>query len=132
MFEIAIKILAFQGLLVIVISCLGLLGMVVFTTRNRIKEIGIRKVLGASEGKLIWLLSRSFLNLLLIATLIGVPLSYLLFDFTLSQMQFQYAGIGFAEIFISVFLLFLFGGSVIYWQTKKVASINPAENLRSE
>ena len=131
-FEISIKVLVWQGFFVIVISCLGLLGMVVFTTNNRIKEIGIRKILGASEGKLIWLLSKSFLTLLLIATIIGVPISYLLFDFTLSRMQYQYVGIGFIEIFISVFILFLVGGSVIYWQTKKVASINPVENLRSE
>lgn len=131
-FEIAIKVLAWQGFFVIVISCLGLLGMVVFTTNNRIKEIGIRKVLGASEGKLIWLLSKSFLTLLIIATVIGVPISYLLFDFTLSRMQYQYVGIGFIEIFFSIFLLFLVGGVVIYWQTKKVASINPVDNLRNE
>ncbi len=131
--ETAIKVLGMQGVFVIVISCLGLLGMVVFSSNNRIKEIGIRKVLGASENNLVWLLSKSFLSLLIISTVIGVPISYFLFDKMLfSQMQYEYTGIGIFEIFTSVLILFLVGGSVIFWQTKKVASINPIENLRSE
>ncbi|MCF8261952.1 MAG: ABC transporter permease [Melioribacteraceae bacterium] len=131
-FENAIKVLGLQGVFVMVISCLGLLGMVVFSTNNRIKEIGIRKVLGASEGKLIWLLSKSFLSLLLISTAIGVPISYFIFDRMLSRMRYEYVGIGLFEILASVSILFIAGGSVILWQTKKIASINPVENLRSE
>lgn len=130
--EAAIKVLGVQGIFVMIISCLGLLGMVVFSTNNRIKEIGIRKVFGASENNLVWLLSKSFLSLLLISTIIGVPISYFLFDRMLSQMRYEYVGIGIFEIVTSVLVLFLVGGSVIFWQTKKVASINPVENLRSD
>ncbi len=131
-YKIMIKVLGFQGVLVMVISCLGLLGMVVFTTENRIKEIGLRKVLGASENELIWLMAKGFIKLLLISAIIGIPISYFLFDFTLSQAQYNYAGINYIEITASLLMLFLLGGLTIYWQTRKVASINPIENLRNE
>ncbi len=131
-YDIMIKILGFQGMLVIVISCLGLLGMVVFTTENRIKEMGIRKVLGASESGLIWLISKTFVKLLLIATAIGTPIAYLLFDSMLLQTQHYTVGVGWFEVFISVVIMFLLGGITIYWQTKKVAGINPADHLRNE
>lgn len=131
-YDIMIKIMGFQGILVIVISCLGLLGMVVFTTENRIKEMGIRKVLGASENGLIWLVSKSFLKLLLIATVIGTPIAYLLFNSMLLQTQHYTVGVGLLDVLISISILFLLGGITIYWQTKKVAGINPVDHLRNE
>lgn len=131
-YEIMIKVLGFQGILVIVISCLGLLGMVVFTTENRIKEMGIRKVLGASEHSLIWLISKHFVKLLLIATAIGSPIAYFVFDSMLLQTQHYSGGVGLLEIIISVFIMFLLGGITIYWQTRKVAGINPVDHLRNE
>lgn len=60
-----IKICGFLGVLAISISCLGLLGMVVFTLENRVKEIGIRKVMGASETNVVLLLSKHFVKMML-------------------------------------------------------------------
>ncbi|MEQ8425526.1 MAG: ABC transporter permease, partial [Cyclobacteriaceae bacterium] len=62
--------------LAIIISCLGLLGMATYTTETRIKEISIRKVLGASDGALVFLLSRGFVRILLISIFIAVPAAY--------------------------------------------------------
>ena len=131
-YNIMMKVLGFQGMLVIVISCLGLLGMVVFTTENRVKEIGIRKILGASENKLVWLVSKGFMKLLLIATVVGAPIAFVIFDTMLSKTQYYSVGISYVEIVISVLIMYFLGGITIYWQTKKVTSINPVENLRDE
>ena len=71
-FKMGSRIIGFVGFLTILISCLGLLGMVVYTIEGRLKEVGIRKVLGASEGNLNWQLAKGFLVLLSIAILIAV------------------------------------------------------------
>ncbi len=75
-----IKIIGFLSFLAISIASMGLFGMVAFTTETRLKEISIRKVLGASSGKLIYLLSRGFLALLSISALIALPVTYLFFE----------------------------------------------------
>ncbi|WP_315815940.1 ABC transporter permease [Paraflavitalea speifideaquila] len=70
--------LGFLTLITITIASLGLLGMVIYSTETRRKEIGIRKVMGASIAIIMTLLSRSFLKLLLIAGAIALPIGYLL------------------------------------------------------
>ncbi len=76
-FAVMIKVIGFLAFLAICIASLGLFGMVVFTTETRLKEISIRKVLGASEGSLVMKLSYSFLILLLVASVIALPVTYL-------------------------------------------------------
>jgi ABC-type antimicrobial peptide transport system permease subunit len=68
--DASVKLAGFIAFLAIVIASLGLLVMVVFTTETRVKEVSIRKVLGASEGRLLYLLGRGFILLLTIAALI--------------------------------------------------------------
>ncbi|MEP1892743.1 MAG: FtsX-like permease family protein, partial [Cyclobacteriaceae bacterium] len=131
-YQIAIKVLGFQGLLVIVISCLGLLGMVVFTTESRVKEIGIRKVMGASEKSLIWTIGKSFFKLLVIAAVVGSPIAYFLFNILLSNMQFYSKGVGVIELLVPILTMLLIGGATVVLQTRSVAKTNPAENLRIE
>ena len=75
-----IKIVAFLAFLAITIASLGLLGMVVFITETRIKEISIRKVLGASVANLISLMSKGFIWLLIISTIIAIPAGYFIMD----------------------------------------------------
>jgi ABC-type antimicrobial peptide transport system permease subunit len=74
------KLWGFMGLLAITIACLGLLGTVVFTIKNRVKEVSIRKVMGASSGSLVYLLSRDFIMLLAIAGVLTIPGVYLLME----------------------------------------------------
>lgn len=126
------KICGFLGILAISISCLGLLGMVVFTVENRIKEIGIRKVMGASTATITTLLSRDFTKLMLIAALIATPLTYLFFDKLYLRMQEYKMPIGISEIIISVLLMLILGLATILSQTVKAAKANPVDTLRSE
>ncbi len=75
LFNLASKVLGLVGILAVIIASMGLLGMVVYAVEGRMKEVGIRKVLGASMDSLIWQLSREFVILLGIAAVIALPLS---------------------------------------------------------
>ena len=79
-YRIMYRIFTFLALLAISISTMGLLGMAVFTTETRIKEVSIRKVLGATERNLVMILSRSFMFMLLISAVIAIPLTYYIFS----------------------------------------------------
>ncbi len=127
-----IKICGFLGLLAISISCLGLLGMVVFTVENRVKEIGVRKVMGASTSSITLLLSKDFSKLMLIAAVIATPLTYLFFDKLYLQMQAYKIPIGPLEIIVSLLLIFVLGFATILSQTMKAAKASPIDSLRNE
>ncbi len=106
--------------------------MVVFTTETRLKEISIRKVLGASETKLIYLLSKSFLVLLLIASFLAVPATYLFFDKVVLAEFAYHEPIGWSELLVGVIGVIMIAFIMIGSQTLKVARSNPAEVLKNE
>ena len=113
------------------IACLGLLGMVTYTTALRTKEVGVRKVMGASQGQVVWLLSWDFVRLLLVAGAIALPLGYLAGSFLL--MNFAYhVTLGFGSLGLCFGTLLLLGGLTIGWRTYRAAAANPADSLRSE
>lgn len=126
------KIFGFLAFLAISIASMGLLGMAVFTTETRIKEISIRKVMGASEKNLIYILSRGFMAMLLMAAAIAIPLSYLFFDSVVLADYINRISIGPIELLSGVVLVFGLGILTIGWQTWKAAKTNPAEMLRNE
>jgi putative ABC transport system permease protein len=127
-----IRIVGFLAFLAISIASMGLLGMVVFTTETRLKEIGIRKVLGASEGNLILMMSRSFLFLLALASAIAIPSAYFLFDQLIFERISYRAPLGIVDLFAGTFMVLSIAVIAISSQTLKVARINPATTLRSE
>jgi putative ABC transport system permease protein len=127
-----VKLYGFLGLLAITVTCLGLLGTVVFTLRNRLKEISIRKVMGASEQSLVILLSKDFIYLMLIASVIAIPAVYFLFDYLLLSIQYYSIQIGIVEVSISLMIIALLGFSTIFSQTRKAANANPVDYLRTE
>jgi putative ABC transport system permease protein len=127
-----VKICGFLGLLAITISCLGLLGMVVFTVENRTKEIGVRKVMGASTSTITVLLSKDFAKLMIVAALIATPLTYLFFDKVFLTMQHYKLPIGAFEIIASLLIMLTLGFITILSQTVKAAKANPVETLRNE
>lgn len=130
---VQIKIFGFLSALAITISCLGLLGMVSYTTENRTKEIAIRKIMGASIKSLYYTLTKDFLKLIMISALIAIPFSYFFYDMLFLNILIRYGqGLGILEIIVSITFLFLIGFAAIYWQTSKVAKANPAGNLRYE
>jgi putative ABC transport system permease protein len=127
-----IKICGFLGFLAITISCLGLLGMVVFTVENRIKEVGVRKVMGASTTGIILLLSKDFIKLMLIAAVIAMPLSYVFFDQIFLRTQSYKIPIGVTEIVVSILVMVVLGLATILSQTTRAAKANPVDTLRYE
>jgi len=117
--------------LAIVISCLGLLGLVMFSAEQRVKEIGVRKVLGASVNQIIALFAKDFLRLLMIAFVIAVPVSWFAMHSWLQDFAYR--------IDIS-WWIFVVAGSVsllialltMSYQAVKAAITNPVKSLRSE
>ncbi len=117
--------------LAIIISCLGLFGLAAYTAERRTKEIGIRKVLGASVSGITILLSKDFLQLIIAACLIAFPLSYWAMHSWLQNYQYRteikwwiFVVAGFAAIFIAI--------ATISFQSVKAALVNPVKNLRTE
>ena len=93
-----VQIIGFLAFLSISIAAMGLLGMVVFTTETRLREISVRKVFGATEGNLIILMSKGFIFLLSIASLIAIPSAYLLFDKMIFDKIAYRAPLGFVDL----------------------------------
>jgi putative ABC transport system permease protein len=128
----SVKIAGFLAGLAICIASMGLLGMVVFTTETRLKEISIRKVMGASETALVYLLGKGFVLLLAIATLIAMPLTILLFEKILFPEIAHHAPLSIPEMFLGVLAVLLLALVMIGSQTMKVSRTNPAELLKNE
>jgi putative ABC transport system permease protein len=126
--------LVFVGVLTLMalsIACLGLLGMVIYTTKNREKEVGIRRVMGAEVWQVIVTISKEFFILLLISVLIGLPIGIVTGKAFLQQYAYQVT-IGFGIVAGgAAFLLFL-GVITIGWQTYRTALTNPVKSLRTE
>lgn len=131
-YSMMLKVIGFIAFLAICISSLGLFGMVVFTAETRLKEISIRKVLGASEGGLIYLLSRGFLGLLALAALIALPVAYFFFDKVILVNFAYHQPIGLSELLLSAVIVMLLALLLIGSQTLKAARKNPAHVLKSE
>ena len=131
--SIQIKFFSFLSAFAISISCLGLLGMVSYATENKTKEIAIRKIMGATNSSLYYLLTRDFIKLILISSIIAIPFSYVFYDKLFLYFLLRYGnGLGVLEVLFSIAFLFLVGFASIYKQTRKVAHANPSENLRYE
>jgi ABC-type antimicrobial peptide transport system permease subunit len=131
-FSAMVKIIGFLSFLAISIASMGLLGMVVFTTETRLREISIRKVLGATEGHLIYMLSRGFLLLLAVSALIALPATYFLFDQVFLSDIVHRAPIGISELLLSIAVVMGVALLMIGSQTLRVARSNPAEVLKNE
>jgi putative ABC transport system permease protein len=128
----SMKLAGAIAFLAICIASLGLLGMVVFTTETRLKEISIRKVMGATEGGLVYLLGRGFFVLLGFAALIALPVTYLFFDKIMLPKIANHAPLGLFEGLMAVIAVMIIAVVMIGSQTLKVAKANPAEVLKNE
>jgi putative ABC transport system permease protein len=120
----------FAGL-AIVIACLGLFGLTAFTAEQRTKEIGIRKVLGASVSSIIFLLSKEFGRLIIVAFLLAAPVAWYAVSWWLRNYTYK------AEIGVAVYLLAGVAAFVVAWltmsfQSFKAATSDPVKSLRSE
>ncbi|MBN8856416.1 MAG: hypothetical protein BGO55_16610 [Sphingobacteriales bacterium 50-39] len=117
--------------LAIIISCLGLSGLAAFNAESRAKEIGIRKVLGASVGNITVLLSGNFIYLMILAMLIAFPLTWWLMHAWLAGFAYR-TEMGWGIFALAGSSLVLIALLTVSYQSIKAAVINPAESLRTE
>jgi putative ABC transport system permease protein len=115
----------------ILIAAMGLFGLTAFTIARRTKEIGVRKVLGASEKHIVYVLSKDFIVLVALAILVSIPLTYL----TISNWLEQYANrIDVSSWLFALPALFMLALAliIVIFKTLQAASANPTLSLRSE
>lgn len=125
------SVLSFFAALTIIIASLGLFGIVVFAVEQKLKEIGVRKVLGASISSIIVLFSKSYVRLLLIGFAIAAPLGYYFMDIWLSDFENHITMT--YDIFVLALITLLFISLTIsVFHTAKASSMNPAEVLKDE
>jgi putative ABC transport system permease protein len=129
--EVVKKLAGYFAFLAIFISCLGLLGLVMFTIEQRTKEVGIRKVLGARVSQIATLLTKDFVKLVIISILISFPIAYLLsnnwlqgFEYHIELKWWFFAISGATSLLIAVI--------TVSFQAIKASLINPAETIKTE
>jgi putative ABC transport system permease protein len=127
-----LKVISFLSFIAISIASLGLLGMVVYTTETRLKEISIRKVLGATSGSLVFVLSRGFVILLTVSALIALPITYFFFENVVLDHFPFHNPVGPVELFGGLVVVLAIAFIMIATQTMAAARSNPAEILKSE
>lgn len=117
--------------LAILLSCLGLFGLASFTAERRLREIGIRKVLGATEFSIIYILAKDFTRPVVVAIMVALPLSYIFTKYWLETFAYRielnfwyFATAGLLALFISL--------ATVVIQAIKAASINPIQCIRAE
>lgn len=125
------KIFSGFAILAILIACLGLFGLTSFTVQQRTKEIGIRKVLGASMQNLLFLLSREYMTLVGVACLLSIPAAWWVMSQWLEDYTFR---IDLGWWFVALPMLFIIGLALLSISSKVVKTIktNPVESLRTE
>jgi putative ABC transport system permease protein len=117
--------------LAIVIGCLGLFGLTSFAAEQRTKEIGIRKVLGASVQGVVWMLVREFTKWVLLAVLIAWPVGYLVMNSWL-QNFFYRINVGFDTLILAALLALIIAIITVSYQAVKAALANPVDSLKYE
>ena len=118
-------------LIAIIISCLGLFGLATFSAEQRTKEIGIRKVLGASVASVVSLLSKEFLKLVFIAVCIASPLGWYAMNKWLQNFSYRIT-ISWQVFVLTTVLAVLIAFITVSFQAVKAANANPVKNLRTE
>ena len=115
----------------IFISCLGLFGLVMFTIEHRVKEIGIRKVLGASVSNLFSLISSDFIRLIIISNVIAIPVAWYAMNKWLDSFAYR-VNIHWATFVIAAVASILIAWLTMSYQSIKAAIANPVNSLRNE
>ena len=119
------------ALLAIIIACLGLFGLVAFSAEQRTKEIGIRKVLGASVGNIMSMLSGEFLKLVIIAIIMGMPVGWWMINKWLQNYIYR-VQVSWWIFLAAGVIAILIALIAVSFQAIKAAVANPVESLRSE
>ena len=125
------KIFISFAVLAILIACLGLFGLAAYAAEQRTKEIGIRKVLGATVSNIVSMLSKDFLKLVLIASLIAFPVAWWFMNRWLRDFAYRIHIKWWVFVLASVLAVFI-AIITVSFQAIKAALTNPVKNLRTE
>ena len=115
----------------VLVSCIGLFGLAAFTVDQRIKEFGIRKVLGASITDIVKLFSGDFMKLIFIAFVISMPLTIYFLDAWLNNFSAR-IGIGYQVVLFTGILAITIAVTTVLLQSLKAGRLNPVDTLRNE
>lgn len=126
-----VKIVGYISFLAVTLACLGMLGIAMYATQLRLKEIGIRKVMGASVGEVVLVLSRGFLVLIAVGACLGTPLGYFVGTTLLNNYAYK-PPLSVLTILSGVLLMGFLGALTIGSQTWTAARRNPVDSLRYE
>lgn len=118
-------------LLAVVISCLGLYGLSVFLAEKRVKEIGIRKVMGASVKQILVMLTKEYLKTLSIALAIGIPISYFLMQQWLQNFAYR-DNPGVWLFLLAAGLCVAVSMLTVLYESLKAALTNPVNSIKAE
>ena len=125
------SIVSYFTLIAILICCLGLFGLATFSAEQRIKEIGVRKVLGASVSGIVGLLSRDFLKLVVVAILIASPLAWYIMNKWLQDFAYR-INISWWVFLLAGIIAAVIAFVTISFQAIRAANANPVKSLRTE
>lgn len=125
------SIVRYFTIIAILISCLGLFGLATFSAEQRTKEIGIRKVLGATNSNIVGLLSRDFLKLVTVAIVLASPIAWYVMDKWLQDFAYRIS-IGWWMFLLAAMLALFIAFATISMQAIRAANTNPVKNLRTE
>jgi len=125
------KLFGYIAFLAIIIACLGLFALASYSTEQRTKEIGIRKILGASVSNVVLLLSKEFIMLVLIANIIAWPVAHFMMNRWLQGFAYR-TDIGLFTFILSAFIAISIALVTVGYQTIKAARANPVDSLRYE
>jgi putative ABC transport system permease protein len=125
------EMFGYFSILAIFIACLGLFGLASFTTELRTREIGVRKVMGATVSKIIILLSREFAKWVLVANIIAWPVAYFVMNKWLDNFAYR-VNVGWMAFLLTAVLTSMIALLTVSYQSIKAAVANPADSLRYE
>lgn len=125
------KIFTAFSILTILITCLGLLGLIAFTTQQRQKEISIRKIMGAGIGQIVPLITRNFVWLVGLSCLVAFPVAYLFMDKWLKIFPYN-TGLAITPFLLSALVVLVVTLLTVIFHTVRAAVANPVNSLRTE
>nr|MDE5639878.1 hypothetical protein [Odoribacter sp.] len=125
------KLISIFGLITIVIALMGIYGLILFNARYKVKEIGVRKVNGATEVQMLLLLNKGFLKLIAISFVLAVPIAWYIVNVWLAGFPYRVSVYWWVFLLAGVVTLFITLLTVSY-QSWRAATVNPVETLKSE
>ena len=124
-------LMSYFTLLALLIACLGLLGLSALIVQNRTKEIGVRKVLGASIANIVFMLNKDFTRLVLFAFVVATPIGYLIFASWLENFAYRIT-LGWDTFLLAGATAIVLAWLTVSYQSVKAATANPVESLKHE